>query len=729
MNRSKAAGRKWPVIIFLMFTFVSGFKATAADSLLYIGNLPVPGTNTVSDYLTRSQSGTLLENDYVSLKWQVDGNLVLYYFDKVVLWASNTDNKGVTLSFQKNDGKLIIKNSSGDAIWSSTGTGANMLKVRSDRKLSLLNSSGQQLWEAGSTPPTLQDDGTRHTIIANSSDAWYPVSEFIVPFHPAYKYLYLRAEGADGAKRVVTESWGDVRFSVAGGSGATIIGIFEIGTGPKMIAPGSTLRIVIGAKGNTVNTQQMYPSDGGGGTGIMVRKPNDQYWHLLMVAGGGGGAFSDCCLVKRPGRSAETTEDGGKGGNDKFAGGKNGNNGAMDGWSGYCGGGINMDGWGNKTTLNGSKDYVVTGLPSSGVVDWDGPDGSDSGLYYGMGPGGANGATFSSSGGGGGFSGGGAGAVSYPGGGGGSFVNTDMAIAEFRKKNASTNDTQNGFVDYQFSNTLYQPVRMEKYSGSCLTDLYGQTGNGTSIVLSACTGSSSQNWSMQGLTMNFGAQLDKCLNLTNSDTDAGTAIQLYDCNGTKAQVWIYDGISKYIRSGLDMNKCFHAADGSNPNMSNNLITVWDCKDVANMRWAIDGATNPTISTSQNRILYAGDTQKCIDVYRGNTDNGTNIQLYDCNYGAAQNWYFDNNVIRFNKDRNKCLDLTQSKTDNGNNLQLYDCNGTNAQKWTYNGITKSFHSWVDPEKCIDVTHSSTANGTNIQLYDCNGTGAQQFVITN
>ncbi|MCB0574039.1 MAG: ricin-type beta-trefoil lectin domain protein [Saprospiraceae bacterium] len=719
MNQSNAIIRQLPAVIFLICGFLFGLRpnATAADSLLYIGKLPVPGTTTVSDYLSLSQNGTILENDQVALRWQSDGNLVLYYCNTRVLWSSNTQKKGTILSFQKSEGKLVIKNASGNVIWSSPGTTANTLKIRWNHILALLDSSGKALWSANTGYAMLTSDDTGHTISFSKS-----VQEYMIPPDCAYRYLYLRAEGGDGGKRRVEEITGAVRFEVAGGSGATIIGIFEIGTGPNMIPPGSSVRFMLGSGGGTSITQRATACAGGGGTGVAFRKPNEAYWHLLLVAGGGGGAYSDCCSVKREGRSAVTEENGGYGGGDKWAGGKNGADGTFD-FSfglGSPGFGINYVGWSDKQTANGPKDYVVTGLPGTvndngNIHDWTG-----------MGPGGASG---DAGAGGGGFSGGGAGATSYPGGGGGSFVNTDFAVTEFRRKNSPTKSTQAGFVEYQFGNDFFKPIRMEKYPGSCLTDENGQTDNGNQILLSVCNGGAAQNWFLQGLTIHYGGQLDKCLDLPNSDTYVGNGIQLNDCNGYKAQVWIYDGVTKYIRSGLDMNKCFHAADGSNPSMSNNRIALWDCKDVANMRWAIDGATNPTISTNQNRILYAGNTKKCLDVYQGNMANGTNIQLYDCNNGAAQNWYFDANVIRFNKDRNKCLDLTQSKTDNGANIQLFDCNDTNAQKWTYNGITKSFHSWVDPTKCIDVDHGNTANSTNIQLFDCNGTGAQQFLIGN
>jgi len=706
MNQPGLIFRHWSAVITLMFVFFFVNSATATDSLMYIGKLLVPGTNSFSDHLTTSQSGILLEKDQVTLAWLSDGNLEMKYCNKLLLWRSSLNvNNGAVLAFQKSDGKLAIKNSSGDVIWSSAGTTASKLQLKWNHNLVMFDGSNKEIWSSSTGSNLLQRDDEKHTISFSES-----TQEFMIPPDCPYKYLYLHAEGADGGKRRVKETWGSVRFQVAGGSGATIIGIFEIGTGPTMIPPGSSIRISIGASGGTLTDQGTGGCGGGGGTIIMVRKPNDTYWHLLLVAGGGGGGYSDCCAVKREGRSAETTEDGGLGGGDKYPGGKNGADGEpcyqMNHPEYNGGGGINKAGWANKITILGPNDYAVTGIP--GYI-WSGQQ-----CYGG--------------GGGGGFSGGGAGQNYYPGGGGGSYVNTDLAVTEFRKKNDPTTDTSHGFVEYQFGSDFFRSIHMDKYTGSCLTDQNDQTGNGTSILLSTCNNSASQTWFLQGLTMKLSGHLDKCLDLPLSDTYVGNGIQLYDCNGTKAQVWIYDGISKNIRSGLDMSKCFHAADGSNPNMSNNRVTLWDCKDVDNMRWGIIGANNPTISSTQNRILFAGNTKKCVDVAQSNTSNGTNIQIYDCNYSAAQYWYFDGIAIHLNKDRNKCLDLSQSKTDNGTNIQLYDCDDTNAQKWTYNGISRTFHSWVDPEKCIDLSNGNTANGTNIQLWDCQeGNTNQRFEI--
>ena len=81
-------------------------------------------------------------------------------------------------------------------------------------------------------------------------------------------------------------------------------------------------------------------------------------------------------------------------------------------------------------------------------------------------------------------------------------------------------------------------------------------------------------------------------------------------------------------------------------------------------------------------------------------------------------------------QNQCIDLSQSNTDNGNNIQLYDCNGTNAQKWLYDGMNRSIRSVVNPDKCMQIelnTDGVYGKRSNVTIYDCNGSDVQQFLI--
>jgi len=727
--------------LFAFFFLSLNSTLFAADSSLYIGALPIPGTNKVSTSLTLAQHGVILENDQISLNWQEDGNLVLYFYGKEPLWATNTEGKGSVLTFDANDHELQVKNSSGSIIWRSNTTNANLLKLQSDRNLVILNSSNQTVWQSGTTIHYLTDDGAAYSIGSSGSKA----QDVAIPLNTSYKYIYVRTEGADGGARRIYDS-GTLRFKVGGGEGASVLGTFAIGTGTNQIPPGSTIRLIIGLKGENRTVQTTAGCTGGGGTGILFKKPNDDNWHLLMAAGGGGGAYSDCCSVKREGHAGLAGENGDRGGGSGGSGGIDGSYGKSGGSSSYIGtgGGGAYEGelWGNNgapgwdsarvKNSNGTYTWHTNVLPQGGRGGRGSEDSNMAGTQTGPWGFGGGGGANSSGGGGGGYSGGGAGGNYYPGGGGGSYIDAAFASLVTKNQNESTTSPGDGFVNYKFFNNtseLFQKIRIAYDTDKCV-DINGAGStydDGTNVQIWDCVDRNSQDWNIEGSMIHPSQNPNKCLDLSNSNTNDGTNIQIFRCNASRAQFWVYDGITKNIRSGINFNKCLDLVNANVTNGTN--IQLWDCKNIAAQRWNIDGATNPVISSTYNRIHFALDTDKCIDVQSASTENGANVQIYHCHYAESQYWYFDGNTIRFNKDHNKCLDVTNSNSDNGTNIQLWDCDDTDPQHWTYDGISRSFRSYVNGGKCLDVDHSGTADHTNIQLYDCNGTDAQQFEIGN
>jgi len=737
----------WVALFFLSLNL----SATTVPTEISKGQLPIPGTTQTNEYLTLSQNGVILENDGVTLQWNSDGNLALYFYNKEIFWQSSTGGKGSLLIFQESDGKLIIKDGGGNVIWSTTGTGGQLLQLQADRNLVLLSASNRPVWESNSTITYLNSTGLG-TVYSNNKKS----SDYAIPAEMNGKYLFLRAEGADGGARHVEESWGSIRFKVGGGEGATVRAVFAIGDASNQIPVGAVLRFVVGEPGKNRTSQNTSGSPGGGGTGVLFKKPNDLNWTLLMAAGGGGGAYSDCCSVKRTGHPGESGENGGQGGQ---SGGKGGVNGSYGNYSlgtmqyiGYGGGGAyegqHDDGEGAVGTY--SDPHYESGGPgwlgartkdSNGSYSWDrsqlpqggeGGEGGASPTYgdtqgpWGFGGGGSGNV---SGGGGGGYSGGGGGYAYYPGGGGGSYINTDYAKSSITTQNGTTTSPGNGFATYQFTNTpnLYNTIQFAKNTSKCIDLYHGKTAKGSNIQLYSCNGQPSQQWVLDGDAIRYAADPNKCVDLSNSNTDNGTNIQLWDCNNTDAQRWVFDGVNQSIRSRINFTKCIDLLNGQA--VDGNNLQVWDCKDNDAQRWSIEQATLQTPSDTKNRIHYVKDTDKCVDVSGTGTANGNSIMIYSCGRGVSQYWYFDGNTIRLNYDRNKCLDVDHSKTDNGTNIQLWDCDDTDAQHWTYDGMTRSFRSWVNGGKCLDVDHSSTADGTNIQLYDCNGTDAQQFKIGN
>ena len=719
------ASKSRAILKFFWMTILLGclnLSATLASTptSLQKGQLPFPDSDETAGFLPLEFHGVLLENQEVKLTWEEDGNLTLRFYDREVIWSSNTSGKGTILYFMGSDGKLLIKDSNNNVVWSAGTTGGQKIELQGNRNLVLVSSTNQTVWESG-TDITMETDGLRRIGATGQPE------DFMVPFS-GYKYLTIYTEGADGGKKEVKEAWGTTRFTVNGGSGATIVGTYEIGTGDKQIPPGSFLRFFVGRKGPTRTGQTTAGCAGGGGTGVFVKRVDHPEWYLLQVSGGGGGAYSNCCGGKEEGRSAETSRDGGKGG------GNNGGNGGTNGMNG-------------ETKLGGGGGY---GVFDSGCM-WKGGDSDPTilpeladGDYSYLNQGGDNpqfglgqsGSADIAGSGGGGYSGGGSGTGYQAGGGGGSYLNTEqMAIHNIVKiKNGTTLDTEDGYILYQFSNSIPDnAIHFAYNTNKCIDDNHSSTSNGNNIQSYTCNGSDAQKWYFNPLDRTIHSKLNtaKCIDLSGGNTSNGANIQLWDCvSGNANQFWVYNGLYKTIHSGVNSDKCFDAANGS-ATTSNVNLQLWDCKYTNNnQKWTIDGATTVSNVSNMKHIVPVAATGFAVHSHTG-TEVGSNIQLWTKdNSNTAEQWYFDGLAIKMRDHQNLCIDLSSSNTDNGNNIQLYNCNGTNAQKWIYDGMTQSIRSVVNPDKCMQIQHNGDGaygKRSNVEIHDCDGSAAQQFLI--
>ncbi len=123
------------------------------------------------------------------------------------------------------------------------------------------------------------------------------------------------------------------------------------------------------------------------------------------------------------------------------------------------------------------------------------------------------------------------------------------------------------------------------------------------------------------------------------------------------------------------------------------------------------------------VTIEGVGGKCLDAMDGSSDDGTRVQLWDCNGTAAQRWMFkpDGSLVGIG---GKCLDATGGSSREGTPIQLWDCNGSAAQHWKQ----RSDLSIVGiGGKCLDATDGSSDDGTPIQLWGCNHTAAQAWTL--
>ncbi|WP_075018030.1 ricin-type beta-trefoil lectin domain protein [Actinacidiphila rubida] len=114
--------------------------------------------------------------------------------------------------------------------------------------------------------------------------------------------------------------------------------------------------------------------------------------------------------------------------------------------------------------------------------------------------------------------------------------------------------------------------------------------------------------------------------------------------------------------------------------------------------------------------------RCVDVPDQSQTAGTQVELWDCNGGANQQWTSTSaGELRVYGD--DCLDAAGQGTSPGTKVDIYPCNGGSNQHWTVHadGTITGGQSGL----CLDATGGAATNGTLLELWTCNGGGNQKW----
>jgi len=159
-------------------------------------------------------------------------------------------------------------------------------------------------------------------------------------------------------------------------------------------------------------------------------------------------------------------------------------------------------------------------------------------------------------------------------------------------------------------------------------------------------------------------------------------------------------------------------DAGNSAANGTKVQIWTCNGGAAQNWTFvpDGFPG-----AAGTVTIHG---KCLDIAGGGTANGSKVDLSSCTGGGNQQWFLAGFGVLFNPASAKCLDDTGMSTANGRQVDIYTCVGTTNQTWT---LTASPVQSGVPGKCMDDTLGSSANGNKIQIFACNGGNTQKWVL--
>jgi hypothetical protein len=122
------------------------------------------------------------------------------------------------------------------------------------------------------------------------------------------------------------------------------------------------------------------------------------------------------------------------------------------------------------------------------------------------------------------------------------------------------------------------------------------------------------------------------------------------------------------------------------------------------------------------VLGATASGRCLDVPGSTRTDGTQLDIWDCNGGANQQWTLTpgGELLVYG---DKCLDAQGQGTAPGTVVDLYTCNGGANQQWTLNG--DGTVTGAQSGLCLDVVGGATADGSDVDLWSCNGGANQQW----
>ncbi|PPQ65558.1 hypothetical protein CVT24_010821 [Panaeolus cyanescens] len=159
------------------------------------------------------------------------------------------------------------------------------------------------------------------------------------------------------------------------------------------------------------------------------------------------------------------------------------------------------------------------------------------------------------------------------------------------------------------------------------------------------------------------------------------ALPLHSCHISKPKYTVTFCPSRAIPSGQDAvrlhpngntNKCLEVRGGVFTNGS--PVQIYDCNKSAAQNWIIKHGDQTTVQVAgTNFCLDAGSDPKDL----------VGMKIWQCFKGlSAQSWsYTPDSLIRLSNTE-QCLDLTGGKTNNANQVQTYRCNERNTnQLWT------------------------------------------------
>lgn len=279
----------------------------------------------------------------------------------------------------------------------------------------------------------------------------------------------------------------------------------------------------------------------------------------------------------------------------------------------------------------------------------------------------------------------------------------------------------------------------------------GGNKKGQNVGFSDYTGENNQRWYIKNgssgkiLIPKNAAEL--CLDISNNDSAVGSNAQLWEPNGTTAQefsIYTQSKIPNFINFGDDFYANIIKAStwstlvNKNPNLEVGGEGEAEGSDIWHFRRMKDG-------TYTIQSLFDG---KYLDVEEFSDQKGANVYCFDYTGDSNQRWYLtlgkNGKVLIPKNATGLCLDVSNDGSDAGTNVQLWEPNGTAAQEFNVYkedtiklgtaNVTLSNNNYIydGKEKKPDVTvkygYATLQQGTDYMVEYSNNVKAGTATVT-
>jgi predicted alpha-1,6-mannanase (GH76 family) len=268
--------------------------------------------------------------------------------------------------------------------------------------------------------------------------------------------------------------------------------------------------------------------------------------------------------------------------------------------------------------------------------------------------------------------------------------------------------TPESVIPFTSTGTLTGAIYNGGTGGNCVEDANDSTTDGNEVEIATCDGDAAQTWTAEsnGKIENGNGM---CLGVDGGATAA-----------TQAKVWVWscdDGGAQWVPSYQQRLREESLCLGDNSS-GTGALWVNTCGTGVSQQWTLPYP----VPTSTGEITPQASRAVCIGQ---DTSSATlAAMLFPCNDDGNQTWTIEaNGTIK--SGSGDCLDVYHSGTSDGTEIDYFECDSTAAQQWQ----VEADGSLLNPESglCLEPSGGADTSGTALVLETCTYTSTQEWAL--